>query len=89
MAHMCVTTWESVSRQVSWTTSFEMSFLRIVPSGAGVPVLRPSPRVGGCYIHLLFGTVYVNDMAWAREGQCLDRTRMDECSRSPDEMSDT
>ena len=44
---------------------------------AGVPVFCPSPRVGGCYIHPLSATVFVNDMAWVREGQCLDRTRMD------------
>ena len=66
-----------------------MSFSRIVSSGTSVPVLRPSLRVGGCYIHPLFGTVSINDMAWAQEGKCLNRTQMDECSGNLDEMSDT
>ena len=65
-----------------------MGFSRTVSGGTGVPVLRLSPHVGGCYIHPLSGTIYVNDMTWAREGQCLDRTRMDGCLKSPDEMSD-
>ena len=54
-----------------------------------MPVLRPSLRVGGCYIHPLSGTVSVNDSAWAWEGLCLDRTQMDGCLGSPDEMNDT
>ena len=66
-------------RRVSRATSFEIDFSRTVLGGTGVPVLRPSPRVGGCYIHPLFGTVYVNDMTRAWEGQCLDRTQMDGC----------
>ena len=74
---------------VSHATSFEMSFLRIVLSSTSVPVLCPSPRVGGCYIHPLSGTVFVNDTTRALEGQCLDRTWMDGCLRHPDEISDT
>ena len=89
MAHTCVTVWANVPIRVSRATSFEMDFSRIVPGGTGVPVLRPSPRVGGCYIHPLSSTVSVNDTAWAWESQCLDRTWMDGCSRNPDEMSDT
>ena len=53
-----------------------------------MPVLRPSPGVRGCYIHPLSGTVSVNDLAWAQEGLCLDRTQMDGCSESPNEMKD-
>ena len=34
-------------------------------------------RVGGRIIHPLSEMIFVNDMAWARKGQCLDRTRMD------------
>ena len=29
--------------------------------------------VGGWILHLLFGTVFVNCMIWAWEGQCLDK----------------
>ena len=89
MAHTCVTVWASVPRRVSRATSFEISFSSIVPSGTDVPILRPSPCIGGCYIHLLSDTVSVNDTTWAWEGQCLDRTQMNGCSGSPDEMSDT
>ena len=48
-----------------------------------------SLRVEGCYIHSLSGTTSVNDMAWVWEDQCLDRIRMDGCSESPNEISDT
>ena len=89
MAHTYVTTRVSVSRRVFRATSFEINFLRTVSGGTGVPILRPSLRVGGCYIHSLSGTVSVNDMAWTQEGQCLNITRMDGCSRRLDEMSDT
>ena len=82
MAHACVTVRASVLRRVSRATSFEMSFSKIVLGGTGAPVLRPSPCVGGWIMHLLSGTESVNDMVWAREGQCLDRTRMDGCSGS-------
>ena len=76
-------------RRVSWETSFEMDFPRIVPGGTGVPILCPSPRVEGCYIHLLSGTISINDMVWAREGQCLDRAWIDRCSGRYDEKRDT
>ena len=89
MAHTCVTVWASVLRWVSRATSFEMSFSRTVLDNMGVSVLRPSPRVRGCCIHPLYGTVFVNDTAWTREAQSLDRTRMDGCSKSFNEMSDT
>ena len=89
MAHACVTAWASVPRRVSQATSFELEFSITVLGDTGVPVLRPSPHVGGCYIHPLSGTVSVNDTTWTREGQCLDRTQMDGYSRSPDEISDT
>ena len=72
--HTCVTVYVSVPRRMFRATSFKMDFPRIVSSGTGVPVLRPSLRVGGCYIHPLSGTVSVNDTAWAQEGQYLDRT---------------
>ena len=49
-------------KRVSRATSFEMSFSKAVPDSTGVPVLRPSPRVGGCYIHPLSDTISVNDM---------------------------
>ena len=56
-----------------------------------MPVLRPSPRVRGLCMRpsLLSYTVSVNDMAWAQEGQYLDRTQMYECSGCLNEMSDT
>ena len=54
-----------------------------------MPILRPSLRVGGRYIHPLSGTVSVNDSAWAWEGECLDRTWMDGCSGSSDEMNNS
>ena len=88
MAHACVTARASVLKRVSRVTFFEMGFSRTVPGGTSVLVLHLSPRVGGCYIHPLSGTVSVNDTTWAREDQCLDRTRMDGCLGSPDEMSD-
>ena len=59
---MCVVVWVSMLRRVSRATSFEMGFLRTIPGGMSVSVLRPSPRVGGCYIHPLSDTVSVNDM---------------------------
>ena len=63
---------------------FSMAFFRRLPlkyvfqghfsGGMGVPVLCPCPSIGGWILHLsLFGTISVNDMAWAREGQCLDK----------------
>ena len=54
-----------------------------------MPILCPSPHVGGCYIHPLSDIVSINESALARVGQCLDRTRMDGCSGSPNEMNDT
>ena len=39
--------------------------------------------------YTLSSTVSVNDMAWVQEGQCLNRTRIYECSESPDEISNT
>ena len=91
MAHTCVTAWARMPRRVSRATSFEMNFSRTVPRDMSVPKLRPSPHVGGCYIHPLSGMVYVNDIAQgrARESQCLDRTWMDRCLGRSDEMSDT
>ena len=64
----------SVPRRVSRATSFGMRFSRTVLGGTGVPALRSSPHVVGCYIDPLSSTVSVNDMAWAQECQCLDRT---------------
>ena len=36
MAHVCVTVRASGPRQVSWATSFEMDFSRIVLNGVGI-----------------------------------------------------
>ena len=79
VAHACVTVRVSVQRQVSQTTSFEMSFSRTIPDNTGVPILCPYPCVEDWILHLLSGTASVNGMTCAREGQCVDRTQMDRC----------
>ena len=88
MAYACVTMRVSMLRWVSWTTSFEMWFPRTIPGNTGVPILRLCPHVGGWYMHPLSSTLSINDMTWAREDQCLDRTQMDGCLGCPNEMSD-
>ena len=62
-AHACVTVGESVLRQVSQATSFEMSFSRIVLGDTSVPILGTNPCIKGWIMHPLFGIVSVNDMA--------------------------
>lgn len=74
---------------MSRETSFEMRFSRTVPDDTSVPVLHPSSSVGGWTLHLLSGTISVNDMAWALEGQYLDRTQMDGRLKCLDDMNDT
>ena len=54
-----------------------------------MPILRPSPSVGGLIMHLLSSTMSVNEMTYAQEGQRLDGAQMDGCSRCPDVMNDT
>ena len=76
--------------QTAWVCRYcALAYVLEVATYTSVPVLRPSLRVGGCYIHPLFGTVFLNDSAWAWEGWCLDRTQMEGCSGSPYELKDT
>ena len=79
----------SFARCVSRGTSFEKGFSRTILDSTSVPTFCPSPSVGGWYIHPLSGTMFVNDMAWTREGMCPDRTYMDGCSRCLGDMINT
>ena len=69
-------------------TSFEMGLSKTVPGETSVLILRPCPRVRGWMLHLLSGTIFVNDMAWAQDGQCLDRAQMDGCFGCHEIMND-